>query len=401
MSAFVENLVESVEDAARATAKQQRDQPSSNALLKALAGAERVLITAHRNPDPDALGASEALRVLLNERLPKLPGNAGRPQVVVSHAGETVGGINAAFSTNASLDLVPWDEGRLFKDDQPDAYDAIVLCDAQPSFPGSPLPAGVTPTAIVDHHNARGRRPSAKFVDIRPELGATTSIIFGYLMEQDIEPSPTLAATMLHAIETDLAGAAGQPDGLDNAALAALTVRADTRLLYRMRHVELPQDYFVSYANALSDAQLYGRVLVTNLGVIRNLEKPAVIADFLLRLRDADYSMVTGLWGQNREGRPERLMVSLRAGRLDLSAGEVLRRAMEGLGEGGGHRTKAGGFIPLSNGSKTEIERVRRDLRRRVLASLRVDPKLRGRRLLDLEQDDDGCVSVPVRFAAG
>ena len=55
---------------------------------------------------------------------------------------------------------------------------------------------------------------------------------------------------MLYGIETDLAGAAGQPCDLDNLALSTLTVRADTRRLYRMRHVELPQHYFVSYANA-------------------------------------------------------------------------------------------------------------------------------------------------------
>ncbi|MEM1012541.1 MAG: DHH family phosphoesterase [Planctomycetota bacterium] len=387
MGAFVENLVESVEDAAKATADAQRDRPVASDLIKALAGKRNILITGHRNPDPDALGASAALQHLLSERLPDLPRSGGRPQLVVSHTGITPGGVNAPFVENAPLNLAPWDDARLSESDGADAYDAVILVDAQPSFPGSPLPSGVVPTAIVDHHSARGRRPSAPFVDIRPDVGATTSIVFSYMMELDVDPDPALAAMMLHAIETDLAGAAGQPDGLDNAALAALTVRADTRQLYRMRHVELPQHYFVGYADALADARLYGRVLVSNLGKIRYTEKPAVIADFLLRFAGADYAVVTALFGDDGDGHPERLVLSVRAGRLDLSAGEMLRRAMADFGEGGGHRTKAGGFVLFDNGSQTEIERVRLQLRRRILESLRIDPAVRGKRLLELQED--------------
>ena len=391
MTQFVENLLETAEDAARQADRQNKGRPRAKKLLSALKDRRRVLVTCHRHPDPDALGSAAALAHLLRQKLPDLK-DGGRPTVTMSVRGQAAGGVNAAFTKHAKLDLTDWDDAALAD------YDAVVLCDVQPSFPNSPLPADVPPTAIVDHHRARGRRPAAEFVDVRTDVGATASIVFGYFMELDVEVPPDLAATMIYAIESDLAGAAGQPSDLDNAALSTLTGVADTRRLYRMRHVALPQHYFVSYANGLTNAAVYDRVLFTHLGPITNLEKPAIVADFLLRYDGADWAIVTALAGDaNEEGRPDRLLVSARAGKLDLSAGEALRKAMKGLGEGGGHRTKAGGVVPLSNGTPTEVERVRLDLRRRVLRALRLPADLRGRRLVEADCDDD---PRPVRFTS-
>src|SRR5207237_8018177 len=119
--------------------------------------------------------------------------------------------------------------------------------------------------------------------DIRTDVGATTSIIFSYFMELDEPISPALAATMLYAIESDLAGAAGTPGELDNIALSGLTLKADTGKLYRMRYVPLPQSYYAAYGAGIQNAVFYDNALFSQLGPIDSLEKPAVLADFLLR----------------------------------------------------------------------------------------------------------------------
>ena len=407
MSQFVENLVDSVEDGVRDAARQNRGRPKVKKLLSALKGKRRILITCHRFPDPDALGSAAAVQFLLKERLPDLA-DGERPKVEFAVDGNITRGINDAFTRHSRLEMVEWDAARLTDRERADAYDAVVLCDVQPSFPYSPLPADCTaakdgpfPTAIIDHHRARGRRPGAPFVDIRTDVGATASIVFSYFMDLDLDPPPDLAATMLYAIESDLAGAAGQPSDLDNAAMSALTLRADTRRLYRMRHVSLPQHYFVSYANALANAQIYGRVLFTHLGLITAMEKPAIIADFLLRYEGVDWAVVTALSGEGNDGRPDRMIVSVRAGKLDLSAGEAIRKALDGLGDGGGHRTKAGGMIRLENGSPTEVDRQRLALRRGMLRSLRMEEDLRGRRLLDVDCDDGSAYIGPPTFVVG
>ena len=317
--------------------------------------------------------------------------------------GKLGGGINAAFTRYVKLDVVPWEDARLLDRGRADAWDAVVLCDVQPAFPYSPLPAGLEkldvqfPTGIIDHHPARGRKPLAPFVDVRTDVGATASIIFSYFMELSVQIPRDIAACLLYALESDLAGAAGEPRELDNVALANLTLMADTRRLYRMRYVPLPQHYFVSYANALLNAGLYESVLFTHLDRIESLEKPAIIADFLLRYEEADWCVVTAVSATDPQKPPDRLLVSVRTNRPTDSAGEALRRAMSRFGEGGGHRTKAGGFVELENGSPTEVERVRMELRRRFLAALKLPPEARGRRLMSLEYDDQGMLR---RFVA-
>ena len=394
MTQFVDSCVETAAGGAKEAVKQSRGRPKARKLLAALEGKKRILVSCHRFPDPDALGSATAVAYLLRKMLPDAA-------VDMSVKGDLGGGINAAFTQHASLDVVPWDDARLLDRDRPDSYDAVVLCDVQPGFPSSPLPDGCRekfdfPTAIIDHHRARGRKPNAEFVDIRTDVGATASIVFSYFMELDVVVPPDLAATLLYAVETDLAGAAGQPSDFDNVALANLTLLADTKKLYRMRNVSLPQHYFVSYANALLNASVYDNLLLSHLDLIEFIEKPAILADFLLRYNAIDWAVLTALVGSgNAEGRPDKLVISARTQNPSLSAGEMMRRALDGLGEGGGHRTKAGGYVVLENGTPTEIERVRLDVRRRLLRSLKLPEDCRGRRMMNVECDDDG---KPTRF---
>ena len=51
------------------------------------------------------------------------------------------------------LSVVPWNDSAL------EDYDAIILLDVQPTFAYSPLPPNITPTAVIDHHTTRGRKP--------------------------------------------------------------------------------------------------------------------------------------------------------------------------------------------------------------------------------------------------
>jgi nanoRNase/pAp phosphatase (c-di-AMP/oligoRNAs hydrolase) len=118
----------------------------------------------------------------------------------------------------------------------------------------------------------------------------------------------------------------------------------------------------------------YDTCLVAHLGEIDSLEKPAVIADFLLRFDQAQWALVTAVHNH-------RLVLSLRTQARDRSAGDVMKRLLRGIGEGGGHRAKAGGFVPLENGSETEIERHRKTLRRRLLRILHIGEG-RGQRLV-------------------
>jgi nanoRNase/pAp phosphatase (c-di-AMP/oligoRNAs hydrolase) len=148
--------------------------------------------------------------------------------------------------------------------------------------------------------------------------------------------------------------------------------------LYQMRYVDLPQNYYVSYAAALHSATYFENVMVAHINEIDSLEKPAVMADFLLRFDKVIWCLVTGVYDK-------RVILSLRTSDTRHSAGEIMRRLVNKIGEGGGHHSKAGGFVPLENGSPTEVERTRQKLKRRLLRALGIRMS-RGQRLVPVKE---------------
>ena len=197
-------------------------------------------------------------------------------------------------------------------------------------------------------------------------------------MELEIPLKGDLAATLLYAIETDLARAAGTPGELDQIALSSLTLMADPRKLYQMRYVDLPQSYYLAYANGLANAVYWtdgtSGAALSHLETIDSMEQPAVIADFLLRFDRVQWAMVTAV-------HESKLVMSIRTSNTSkLSAADMAKRVLRQIGEGGGHRTKAGGFVKLESGSTVEVDRVREMLRRRYLRALGV--KGRGQKLV-------------------
>jgi nanoRNase/pAp phosphatase (c-di-AMP/oligoRNAs hydrolase) len=353
MTSFVESCVETAIGRAVSVERHSRHRPRAKKLLNILKGKKNILITTHQQPDPDALASSLALRVLLKAKLKDA-------KISLSVKGTIGGGYNRAFAQQLSgLELAPWDDANLPQ------YDAIILLDVQPLMRSSPLPLNVQPTAVIDHHRSGGKRPNCPFCDVRPDVGATGSIIFSYFMELEIDITPELAATLLFAIETDLAGAAGQPGDLDNMALSSLTLLADNHLLYKMRYVDLPQSSYIAHAQGLSNAVYYDSVMISHLDRMESPEAPAVIADFLLRFQPVQWVLVSAVNGQS-------LALSLRTGANKGSAADVMKRLLRNLGNGGGHKTKAGGSILMEGGSPAEIDRLREILKRRFLRALNI-----------------------------
>jgi nanoRNase/pAp phosphatase (c-di-AMP/oligoRNAs hydrolase) len=353
MTSFVESCVGTVAGSAVAAERNARGRPRAAKLLKKLAGKKNILVTTHMHPDPDALASAAALCFLLEDKLKDAT-------ITMSIKGRLASGINDVFVKNANLKLAPWDETTL------GSFDAIILLDVQPPFAFNPLPAEIQPLAVIDHHRSRQGKHKCPFCDIRTDVGATSSIIFSYFMELEVPIRPELAATLLYAIESDLAGAAGTPGELDNIALSSLTLLADPRKLYQMRYVDLPQSYYSVFAEGLKNAVFYDHAILSHLNYIDSLERPAIVADFLLRFEKVNWALVTAV----NDGK---LMLSLRtSSSTKLSAADMARRLLRKIGEGGGHRTKAGGFINLEQGTAAEIERWREVLRRRYLRALKI-----------------------------
>lgn len=353
-SAFIESCVDATAGSAARLDRKTSRRPRINQLIRHLQPAGRILVTTHEHPDPDALASSIGLSYLLEKLLPSA-------EIITSFKGALGGGLNRIFAQYSLPHYIPWD--RI----DPSTFDAVCLLDCQPAFTNSPLPEDACPVACIDHHPPiRGRRCRSPFVDIRRDVGASSSIVFGYYMERDIDIPKDIAALMLYGIESDLAGAAGHPGDLDNVALSTLTLVADTRKLYRIRFVDLPRSYYIAYHTALSNAVTYADVMFTHLDSIDSPEQPAVMADFLLRYEEANWVLVTAVSGRG-------LVLSLRTTHATpQSGGSIMSRIVRGLGQGGGHPTKAGGYIPLPDTDEDTIAQARNTLKRRLLSALNI-----------------------------
>ena len=75
------------------------------------------------------------------------------------------------------------------------------------------------------------------------------------------------------------------------------------------------------------------------------------------------------------------MVMSLRTNSTKRSAADLIKRILRGVGEGGGHQTKAGGGVKLTENTPKEIERVRGIIRRRFLRSLGI-AQSRGQHLV-------------------
>ena len=89
-----------------------------------------------------------------------------------------------------------------------------------------------------------------RFLDIRPNLGATSTLVTGYLLEQDVAASAKrLATALLYGIESEVSGYPREAGPADDGALVWLFPRADKDLLARIRNPKLPRSYFAAFQN--------------------------------------------------------------------------------------------------------------------------------------------------------
>jgi nanoRNase/pAp phosphatase (c-di-AMP/oligoRNAs hydrolase) len=172
-------------------------------LFEAMGGADRVLILPHNDPDPDAIASAVALRHLLAEKL-------GVEGYIVYR------GIIGRAENKALVRYLDHPLHRLANSDLRQSV-PIALVDTQPGAGNNALPHGSEAAIVLDHHTWREATAKARFADVRPELGATSTILMQYLENAGIEPSPQLATALFYGIKTDTMGL-GRGAGPDDVA---------------------------------------------------------------------------------------------------------------------------------------------------------------------------------------
>jgi nanoRNase/pAp phosphatase (c-di-AMP/oligoRNAs hydrolase) len=299
--------------------------PDAEALATALRGGRRVWIFMHDYPDPDTLAAGWLLAKIaehlgLRARL-VYGGRLGRAE------NRTMVGLLRLPAR--SLDNVRFRARR---------GDRLALVDTQPGTGNNSLPAGLVCHVVVDHHPLR-RNWKADFSDVRPGEGCTTARMLRLFDGFGLTLDGRLATAVAYAIASETQDLGREADPADREALLRAYPLAQQSNLGRIRHPGRSRVFYRMLHQALVRAQVGKRVCVCALGPVPAAELVAEVADFLVALERITWCLVTGHF----EGQ---LVLSLRADRPAVRAGQVMRRLLGRTGKGGGHGLIAGGLVP-------------------------------------------------------
>lgn len=317
------------------------------------AARSQALILPHDNPDPDSLAAATGLARLLAQ--------AGFT-CTIGMAGIIGRAENRAMVRELQLHLQPV-EGLHF-----DRYAIVGLVDTQPGTGNNSLPPGRGADIVVDHHPHRGKTCDAPWCDIRPDCGASSTIVWSYLREKQVPWDPLLATAFLYAIKTETQDLGRDAGPAERQAYIELNALADHARLHRITNPKLGREHFVALDRACRNAICWGDLVAVNLGTLRYPDLVAEIADLMLAYDRASWCLCVG----EHEGG---VFLSVRSDVEDAHAGELIRRVVGSKGAAGGHGFSAGGRLHQRVAGEAELKGVYDELVGRMVAELRIsDP---------------------------
>lgn len=323
-------------------------------LVESTRPADRWLVLTHDNPDPDALASAAILTRLLRRALHRDVTTAYGGIIGRAENREMFRSLRLGFAHVRSLDLK--------------GYHHFALVDAQPGTGNSQLPHGTVPDVVIDHHPLRRATQSARFSDVRPQYGATATILAEYLEADGVGATHNLATAMVYALRSETRDFGREFAGPDKAVYDAFLPHANKRLLARIQHARLPPSYFGNLREALGNLEAVGTLVISHLAEVEQPDMVPELADFLLRMEGKTWSLVTGLYG-------DRVYLSIRTTNPRADAGGLMRRLVGRRGKGGGHGMTAGGWVDAARAPGGDPRNLQRQLATRLAKLLKKNPE--------------------------
>jgi nanoRNase/pAp phosphatase (c-di-AMP/oligoRNAs hydrolase) len=286
---------------------------------------DEVFIQPHNVPDPDAIASSFGLQYLLKQR--------GITAEIVYE--------NELEKANSTKMLELFDiELRLAGDvDTLGKEDWTVLVDVQKG--NTNVTDLVTDeVAVIDHHEYMGNN-GYKFEDIRPEVGACSTIIAEYYMENDITIPRNVATALLYGIFMDTDNLTRGVSEHDINMFYHLYSLSDISLITELKGNQISKNDLADYARAFSTIEVYGELGFLYLDNCNDSLLGAA-SDIVITI--AGVNVVVAY-----SPRDTGIKFSTRSIDDKVKANDLVRFILEGVGFGGGHNSMAGGFLPVEN----------------------------------------------------
>jgi nanoRNase/pAp phosphatase (c-di-AMP/oligoRNAs hydrolase) len=320
------------------------------ALLQAVSRPGPIVVLPHDNPDPDSLASAATLEYLLRE--------LAKREVTIALGGIVGRAENRAMLMYLNINLVAVSSIEF----TPETI--VALVDTQPGRSNNSLPEGVTPTVVIDHHPAYSDHAGVPFVDLRMEYGATSTVLAEYLRESHLPIDAKIATALFYGITSETQDLGRESTAADVAAAQFLYPYTNKRRLAKIENARVPREYFKGFRDAIEEAKVYDKVVISVLHDVQYPDMVAEVADFLLRLDGVEWAAAMGFYNKW-------LHVSLRTTNRDLNAGDLLQKVL-GSKSAGGHDMIAGGRIRVEEGG-VAMEKAAVRIKDRLLKSLGVD----------------------------
>jgi nanoRNase/pAp phosphatase (c-di-AMP/oligoRNAs hydrolase) len=333
-----------------------------------------LAVVTHDNPDPDAIASALALC--------KIARTVGR-EADICYFGDITHQENRALVNVLDVDLRKLDAGDI------DEYGGIALVDHSRPGVNDQLPEDTPVDVLIDHHPPRAP-VEARFVDLRSDVGATSTLLVEYLRQLGIDVDETVATALLYGIRVDTADFRREVSTVDFEAAAYLLPFADESTLERIATPSMSAETLETMRRAISNREVHDSVLVSHIENLHERDALAQSADQLLDIEGVRTTLVYGIIDGT-------VYCSGRTRGAALDIGETLRDAFDRIGSGGGHADMAGAQIPLGllgESDESELGDIVHDLIvERFFAAIEARPDVRSAGPFAEDEEHDGSLS--------
>ena len=305
----------------------KKDRPDIRELISICKG-HKVYIQTHNIPDPDAIGSAFGLQQLLK-------------QFGVASTICYDGDIDK-LSSSKMLELFGIE---MFPDQdvagEMQAEDYIICVDSQKNA-GNITDLAGDEIAAIDHHPTTAKNADVPYLykDVRI-LGACSTMITEYYQDLGIQPDADVATALLYGIKTDTLQFSRGVKDADISAFALLNHLIDDHKLSTLEMNNIEFSDLQSYGAAINNIQVFQYLGISYIPFSCPDTMVSIVADFILSLVEVEVAVIYC-------ERPDGMKFSVRSERNDVNAGELVAKALDGVGGGGGHASMAGGRIPAS-----------------------------------------------------
>ena len=290
--------------------------------LAALCHGKHIYIQTHNFPDPDAIASAFGLqRLLAQHEIPSTLCYDGR-----------IDKLSASKMLEAfQIQMFPYEQLR------PDmAEEDYVICVDAQKHSGNITDFVGDEVACIDHH------PTFvpieyRYQDIRP-TGACATIIAQYDKQLPCLLDRHTATALLYGLKMDTLQFTRGVTELDIEMFAFLFPLCDQETLARLERNNMEFNDLKAYGAAIESIEVYDKVGISNVPFPCPDALIAILSDFILALQEVEVAVV---FSKREDGSK----FSVRSEDPAVHAGHLVRDALHGYGDGGGHAEMAGGMI--------------------------------------------------------